>query len=159
MLAQYKMELNKEGLPILVKEKETDYGNQEVVINTPQKVVSLINKAVNLENQAEEHLYIIAFDIRLKPKGIFEVTHGSVSQSVFSPREIFQRAFMVGASNIAMIHNHPSGDVTPSIADNKSYQMLKDAGKIMNINVFDSIIIGKDKYYSYTEEEVQRWIR
>lgn len=154
MLAQYKMELNKEGLPVLVKEKETDYGNQEIKINTPQKIVSLINKAVNLENQAEEHLYIIACDIHFKPKGIFEVTHGSVSQSVFSPREIFQRALMVGASNIAMIHNHPSGDITPSNADNKAYQMLKDAGKIMKINVVDSIIIGKDKYYSYTEEEV-----
>lgn len=73
-----------------------------------------------------------------------------VNITICNPREIFIKALLCGASGIVIIHNHPSGDTTPSEQDIKSYNRLKEAGKLIGINVLDSIIVG-DSYYSFVE--------
>lgn len=84
--------------------------------DSPEKVCTLA-KNLGLLEAAEEYVYTLALDNKNKATGLFEISHGTVSSSVISPREIYIRALLLGASSIILFHNHPSGDVTPSKDD------------------------------------------
>jgi DNA repair protein RadC len=76
---------------------------------------------------------------------------GTVSSSTIHPREIFKTAMKNSASAIIVIHNHPTGDSTPSLADQNLTKNLINIGKIMGIPIIDHIIIGYHNYYSFLE--------
>ncbi|MBP5749430.1 MAG: hypothetical protein J6X24_01430, partial [Firmicutes bacterium] len=76
------------------------------------------------------------------------VFRGSVSISLFEPREILIEALRAGAVNIVMLHNHPSGDPTPSTADISSTMRLKQACSCTGLRLEDHIIIGDNRYIS-----------
>lgn len=76
---------------------------------------------------------------------------GTVDCSAVYPREVVKSAVMFGASSIICIHNHPSGDPTPSEADNQITRQLLYGCMFMGLKMLDHIIIGKDKYYSYAD--------
>ena len=67
------------------------------------------------------------------------------------PREIFKEAYLAGATAIICIHNHPTGDVTPSKEDYAMTYHLKQVGDLLGIPLVDHIIIGKNNYYSFFE--------
>lgn len=147
----YRSELDKNRHNVLVKEKAVNYTTES--INNPQAVTGMLNTVFRLNKQAEEHVYMIALNTKGKVLGVFEISHGAVSQSLCGSREIFIRALLCGASGIILVHNHPSGDTTPSKEDTASYNRLKEAGKLIGINVLDSIIVG-ESYYSFTENGI-----
>ena len=76
---------------------------------------------------------------------------GTINQSLTHPREIFREAYKLSASTIICIHNHPSNDTNPSKADIVFTKNLVEIGKIQGIPIIDHIIIGKDNYYSFLE--------
>ena len=76
---------------------------------------------------------------------------GTINKSIVHPREIFKYAYYYSASSIICIHNHPSGDITPSIEDKRLTDALISIGKIQNIPVIDHIIIGNNNYYSFND--------
>jgi DNA repair protein RadC len=76
---------------------------------------------------------------------------GTINKSVVHPREIFKNAYLTSASGIICIHNHPSGDITPSLEDKRLTAALVDIGTVQNIPILDHIIIGKDNYFSFME--------
>lgn len=80
------------------------------------------------------------------------VSIGSLSASIVHPREVFKEAIKVNAASIIVAHNHPSGDPSPSGEDVAVTKRLVKAGKIMDINVLDHIIIGDSKYLSMKEK-------
>lgn len=87
-----------------------------------------------------------------------EVTSGTVSSSLVHPREVYREAIRLGASAIICVHNHPSGDPTPSSADIQITRQLREASKTVDINLLDHIIIGRpaadpagNGFYSFTE--------
>ncbi|MGI5880858.1 MAG: RadC family protein [Syntrophomonadaceae bacterium] len=77
-----------------------------------------------------------------------DVSVGGLHSSIVHPREVFKTAVKNSAASIILIHNHPSGDPTPSKEDVETTKGLIEAGKIMGINVLDHIIIGYDSYCS-----------
>lgn len=79
---------------------------------------------------------------------------GTINRSVVHPREIFKNAYLASAAGIICIHNHPSGDVTPSNEDKRLTKALVDIGKIQNIPVLDHVIIGEDNYFSFMENDL-----
>lgn len=79
------------------------------------------------------------------------LTTGTVNQSLISPREIFIEALRCSAVNIIVVHNHPSGDCTPSRNDIESTRQIKKAGDLVGITLLDHIIIGDNKYSSLME--------
>ena len=84
----------------------------------------------------------------------FEVIHiGTLTQATIHPREVFKSAIMTNSNSIIIAHNHPSGDVDPSIADRTATRLITDAGKIMGIEVLDHLIISDNKYYSLKENQ------
>lgn len=76
------------------------------------------------------------------------ISIGTVNASLLSPREIFTRALECRAVSIVLVHNHPSGDPTPSDEDLKVTEQVKKAGEIIGISLLDHIIIGQKKYKS-----------
>ena len=85
---------------------------------------------------------------------VFEISHGTVKMSVVSPREVFQKALLANAVAIVLLHNHPSGDPTPSKQDINVTKRLMEAGDIIGVNVLDHLVIGRPGYFSLKENEL-----
>jgi len=103
-------------------------------------------------SKKQEMFYCYYFNTKndvLKKKCIFI---GTNNRSTTHTREIFMEAYKVGASSIVCLHNHPSGDVTPSKEDINFTNHLIETGKIQGIPIIDHIIVGNDKYYSFYED-------
>jgi len=82
-----------------------------------------------------------------------EISKGSVRMSLISPREIFIEALAEKAVNIILLHNHPSGDPTPSDSDISLTLAVKEFGEKIDIILLDHIIIGDNKYYSFRDTQ------
>lgn len=149
-LAKYKTIQGDGRIPQLVK--ESSYDSSLNTLNNPEKVVKLMKDVFQIHRETEEYMYEICVDAGGKPIAVFEISHGSVCGTMASSREIFQKALLIGAARIVVVHNHPSGDCKPSKEDIKVTAKLREAGRLMDINLVDSIIVG-DEYYSFTESE------
>ena len=77
---------------------------------------------------------------------------GSLNASIVHPREVFKEAFRRSAASIICLHNHPSGDPSPSREDIEVTKRLVECGKIMGIEIFDHLIIGENKFVSLKEK-------
>lgn len=148
-ISVYKTVLDADRKNILVKEESKNLLDIRELYNV-ESIVTVFNTVFHANILAEEHLWLIAVDTKLKPIGFFEISHGTVDYSLVSPREIFVRLCLCGASRFFLVHNHPSGDSTPSEMDINVTMRLKDAGALMQIPLVDHIIIG-DSYYSFCE--------
>ena len=79
---------------------------------------------------------------------------GTMTKSSVHPREIFKEAYLLSASSIICIHNHPSGNINPSNNDIVITKQLIAVGKILGIKILDHIIIGRDNYYSFNDNNL-----
>ena len=148
-IIKYTTHMGTDRIPTLVKENASNYPNI-CRLDSPQKIADTINMLYNASVLTEEYMWMIALDMKCNPIGIFEISHGTVNASLVSPREIYMRLCLCGAANFVLIHNHPSGDCSPSKEDINVTMQMKDTGKLMNINLLDHIILG-DNYYSFRE--------
>lgn len=103
------------------------------------------------KNKKQEYFYCLYLDN--DKKVISEKLHyiGTINHSLVHPREIYKEAYLVSASGIVCIHNHPSGNVNPSFDDKNVTNNLKQIGDLFGIKIVDHIIIGRNKYYSFVE--------
>lgn len=104
-----------------------------------------------LNDKQQEHFYCLYLDNSkrvIKDKLLFI---GTINYSVVHPREIFKEAYMLSASSIICVHNHPTGNVLPSKQDLDLTNNLIKIGNIMGIKVIDHVIIGQNNYYSFLE--------
>ncbi|MCX6243065.1 MAG: DNA repair protein RadC [Bacteroidetes bacterium] len=83
-----------------------------------------------------------------------KISEGGISGTVVDPKKIFQICLEQHATSILLGHNHPSGTVTPSEADNKITKKIKDCGLLLDVAVLDHIIVGDDRFYSFADEGV-----
>ena len=83
---------------------------------------------------------------------------GTINRSIVHPREIFKEAYLTSASKIICMHNHPSGDITPSMEDVRLTKSLIEIGKLQGIDIADHIIMGDDNYYSFYKEREDLFI-
>ncbi|HUT25933.1 MAG TPA: DNA repair protein RadC [Sumerlaeia bacterium] len=82
------------------------------------------------------------------------ISRGGLEASIVHPREVFKAAIRASAASVIFVHNHPSGDPTPSHDDFVITQRLEEAGEFLKIRVLDHVIIGEDSFYSFTEGEI-----
>lgn len=152
------MEIKKYGL-VMTMEKHPKLIEEEIFpcvetdFSTAEKVVCVINQCIQLEHKAEEYLYMVAFTTSMHPLGIFEISHGTVNKSIFSPREILIRSLLCGAAGIILIHNHPGGNIMPSKEDYNVAEQMNKILKGMGIIFLDFIILG-DSYFSFCEKKL-----
>lgn len=101
-----------------------------------------------------EEMILIFFNGKNKVIKELKVSVGTVNQTVASPRELFVEALRCEAVSVIMIHNHPSGDPTPSRQDILTTRRMKEAGELVGIPLSDHIIIGDHAYVSFREEQI-----
>jgi DNA repair protein RadC len=82
------------------------------------------------------------------------VSIGSLNQSIIHPRDLYKSALLSSAAAIILIHNHPTGDPTPSSEDTEITRRLKDAGELIGIKLLDHIIIGDGSFVSFAERGI-----
>ncbi len=129
------------GEKALNKHNKFDYQ-----ITTPKDVFDLLKN--DLGNKKKEHFKILSLNTRKKLISIDDISVGILDSSIAHPREIFKPAIQNSAASIILVHNHPSGDPTPSQDDIKMTERLIEAGKIMGIEIDDHVIISDNLFAS-----------
>lgn len=145
----YDTRITDDSRTILVKEKGINYESPKM--NCPKEISLMLKTLLHMDELAEEHVYMIALNHSCKILGVFFISKGTVNASLVSPREVFLRAMLIGAVQIILCHNHPSGNPVPSECDMELTKQLKAGGELLNICLTDHIIIGRGSYLSFKE--------
>ncbi len=111
-----------------------------VPVETPAQVWSLLG--AEMSKLSRESLRVILLDTKLKLLRVEEVSLGSLNESLAHPREIFRPALLYAAYGLIVVHNHPSGDPTPSDADRRLTQRLRSAAELLSLQLMDHVILG-----------------
>ena len=107
-----------------------------------------------MRHRKQEHMKLLMLNSKSKLLGESDISKGTVNASLISPRELFIEALNKQAVSIILLHNHPSGDPTPSKTDFLLTRRVKEAGDLIGIELLDHIIIGDNCYVSFAEEEL-----
>ncbi len=121
------------------------------VIRYPADVANLLQGEMGLLDQ--EHLRVLLLNTRNHVLATHEVYHGSVHTAVVRIGELFREALRQNAPCIILVHNHPSGDPSPSSADIAMTRQAIEAGELLDIEVLDHIVIAHGKFVSMKEEK------
>ena len=122
---------------------------KNIKLNNTEVVYKFYKDKIGEKKQ--EYFYCVYLDNQKKVLDDKLLFIGTINYSVVHPREIFKEAYLLGASAIICIHNHPGGNVLPSKQDIEITNNLVEVGKLLGIKVLDHIIICKEKYYSFLE--------
>lgn len=117
-------------------------------MNSPETVVATMNDALSLRDEAQEVVACVYLNTKNHVAGIMEISRGTVNASLASPRDVFKGALLHNASSLIIVHNHPSGDATPSKEDLNLTRRMSEVGKLMDIPVLDHIIIAGNSHRS-----------
>ncbi len=104
--------------------------------------------------EQKEHFAILMLNTKNHILGLQDVSIGSLTASIVHPREVFETAILHHSAAIILLHNHPSGDPTPSKEDISVTQRIEKASKVMDIPVLDHIILGGGRYVSMKKDGV-----
>ncbi len=106
----------------------------------------------DLRHEKQELMKLLMLNTKARLIGETNISKGTVNASLITPRELFIEALQKNAVSIAIMHNHPSGDPTPSREDMLITKRILDAGALIGIELLDHIIIGNNQYISFREE-------
>lgn len=154
-ISQYESMLDKSGA-VYIRETGSFNIDGRRVYSSPNTLAEFFGDVIGIKQAANEHVYVACFDTKCHIIGIFEASHGSVNSSMFPVREILQKSLMIGAVSIALSHNHPSGDCTPSAADVEATKRLKQACDICGIGFLDHVIVAANNtgYFGFYENNM-----
>lgn len=107
-----------------------------------------------LHGLKHEEFWTITLNARLQIIGMHQISKGGLSQCSVTAREAFAPAFADSAPCVAFVHNHPSGDVSPSAADLRLFLLLDDAARTLGIRGIDHLILSDSSFYSHVEGEI-----
>ena len=129
------------------KALNADVGSAEVS-------AKLFRDVAFLDKSPQEELWALYLDLNKRCIGLSLISIGDTKCAIVSTSAIFRQAILANASAVVIAHNHPSGDITPSKDDKSMTKAVKQAGKLLGIQLFDHIIIGVDneQYYSFMEQ-------
>jgi DNA repair protein RadC len=125
----------------LARRLERERLEESPVLDNPETVVRFIREANRLRNV--ESFQVLLLNVRQRFLRVEEISQGTLDTLLVHPREVFRAAIVGNAASILLLHNHPSGDPTPSEADIKVTRDLIRAGQLLKISVVDHIIIGR----------------
>jgi DNA repair protein RadC len=118
-------------------------------VRSPRDVAAFY--APRLEDLPVEEFHVAILDSQHRMERDVTVTRGILNSSLVHPREVFREAIAERAAAVVLVHNHPSGDPTPSPDDRLVTEQLVSAGRLLDIPVHDHVIIGRGRYISFAE--------
>uniref|UniRef100_A0A7C4Y677 MPN domain-containing protein n=1 Tax=candidate division WOR-3 bacterium TaxID=2052148 RepID=A0A7C4Y677_UNCW3 len=134
---------------------------KKVLIQSPDDILKFFStflKKKHKDDLCREHLWVIGLNTKLVSVFVDLITIGTANNVFASPKDVFRTAVKYGVPGIVVIHNHPSGDVKPGRKDFKFTEQLVICGRILEIEVIDSIVIGfPNFYYSFRAKHPSLW--
>ena len=134
----------------VVREKVDYYGTKKV--QNPKDLEEVVRKFIG--NADREVFLAVNLSSANKINSIHVVSIGSLNQSIVHPRECFKATLLCNAQAVVFAHNHPSGEVIPSLEDKQLTAGLKQAGQLLGIKVLDHVIVGDKGYFSFQENNI-----
>jgi len=125
----------------LARQMEQEKLDESPVLDNPETVVSYLRETNRLREN--ETLQVLLLNVRRRFIRMAAISDGTLDTILVHPREVFRQAIAANAAAIVLVHNHPSGDPTPSEADIKVTRDLIRAGQLLKIDVLDHVIIGR----------------
>jgi DNA repair protein RadC len=135
----------------LARNMARELRHESSVLDTPERVADLLRE--DNRTHAVEHFQVVMLNTRRKLIRVEPISQGTLDTLLVHPREVFRAAIAAGAAAIVIVHNHPSGDPTPSEADIKVTRDLVRAGHLLKIELLDHIILGRA-----TPERPRDWV-
>ena len=127
--------------------------SQRPQVTNSKEVYKLLKRNWDLSKiELVEQVKVLLLSQANKVLGISEVSSGGMTGTVADPKIIFTTALKAAACNIILVHNHPSGNLKPSRADIELTRKIKDAGRLLDIDVTDHLIISDEGFYSFADE-------
>lgn len=126
--------------------------NHITIISSPDDVAALVMPAMRYLDR--EHFRCMYLNRKNHFQALETVSVGGLSSSVISPRECFKPGFRLSSASVILIHNHPSGDPTPSDEDISVTKRLAEVGRLINIEVIDHLIIGDGIWVSMKSQQM-----
>ncbi len=125
-------------------------------LKNPEDVVNYVAEYYSpyIRDKDKEFCYMILLDIKNRPIKNVEISRGSINYAIVDPKEIVKNASLISASSVILIHNHPSGETTPSQNDIEITNRIVQVCNLVGIKVLDHIIVGKNigDFYSFAKE-------
>lgn len=109
-----------------------------------------------LQEEPSEVLVMLCLDLKHRVIAFHEVSRGTLDSTCAHPRDVFRAALLTNAATVILAHNHPSGDPSPSGFDRNLTRRMYDAGEVLGIRLYDHIIVGDDRYFSFKEADLLR---
>ena len=125
---------------LTIKEEISQYFDSEIRYTDPAQVFQIFQF---LRQETKEHFISLHLDGKNRIVCMDRISVGSLNQSIVHPREVFKTALLSSAAAIILLHNHPTGDPTPSREDMAITRRLSEGGEILGIKILDHIIIGE----------------
>jgi DNA repair protein RadC len=137
-----------------VRENDCDY-----ITDTPERLLQFWRDVIEKQPDHQpdkECVVVVMLNTRLRPYAWNLVSLGTVNEATAHPREIFRPVIAAGAYGFAIMHNHPSGDPSPSRADESITRRIYEAGQLLQIRLIDHVIVGepapgRSPYFSFRE--------
>lgn len=123
----------------------------KIRVSKPADIYELMKKIYEVNSELDrdrEQLYLIGMDTRNNTKFIELISLGTIDETLVSTREVYRTALYHNVNAIILVHNHPSGECTPSDADIIATERIAEAGKIIGITLMDHIIYTEKDFYS-----------
>jgi DNA repair protein RadC len=139
---------------MFIREVHTTFktlNTRRIHTSSPRSVADFLIS--ELSEQCSEHFVVLMVNNKNMIVKYDVISKGTVSEAIVHPREVFRSAVKPLASGIIVAHNHPSGNVAPSVQDKETTKRLHEAGKIMGIPLMDHLIVGFDTREFYSMKE------
>lgn len=117
-------------------------------LDSAEKVFQFCNDSLKLQYMAEEFIYLFVMNPKCMVIGIFELSHGAIDYTIAPVRELMIKVLLCGGTGFILVHNHPSGECSPSKEDLDVTKRVKDASELLGIKFLDHLIVGGTNFYS-----------
>jgi len=130
------------------------YAAQRLARSRPLRTSAEVYRhcAARLAALRKEQFHVILLDGKNRPIKDVRISEGSLTASLVHPREVFVPVIEESAAAIVLVHNHPSGDPTPSAEDIALTRRLREVGELLGVPVLDHVVIGHERYVSFADE-------
>jgi len=131
-----------------------DYMRSQIHHNRAERPESVYWACHNMISLDQEMMKVVSLNTKLNIVGVDLVSLGILDSCICHPREVFGPAIMRSAAGIILVHNHPSGDPSPSEEDKTTTNAMREAGKVLGIRMVDHVILAKGSLYSFNDNRL-----
>lgn len=138
------MTINRQKL-LLIKEQQFEY-NQK--ITSTVSLVNFMTNVLKINNEAQEVTYLLSLNNKNQLVSFTEIARGGLDMCNISQNQIFKTVLLSNSNKFILVHNHPTGDPTPSKIDIETTKKIFKSSKILGIDFLDHLVIGDNEYQS-----------